>query len=196
MASPMAWAEAAQAVTGAPIGPLKPYLMEIQPAARLARKLGTVNGDSRRGPFSLMMLTASAITGEPPTPEPMMVPVTACFSGVSAIQPDCASASAAAPNPYWMNRSIFLMSLGSITAVGSKPLGCSLPGTSPAILQAKAVVSKRVLVTMPLRPAISACQFASTPTPSGETAPMPVTTIGSVSVIKIPFRLWLSAAAS
>ena len=82
MPSPIAWADAAQAVTGAPSGPLKPYWIEIQPAAMLARKLGTVNGDSRRGPLSRIVSTASAITGEPPTPEPMIVAVAAFSSAV------------------------------------------------------------------------------------------------------------------
>ena len=81
MPSPIAWADAAHAVTGAPSGPLKPYWIEIQPAAMLARKLGTVNGDSRRGPLSRIVSTASAITGEPPTPEPMIVAVAALLLG-------------------------------------------------------------------------------------------------------------------
>jgi len=36
--------------------------------------------------------------------------------------------------------------------------------------------AKRVIGRMPERPAIKACQFFSTPVPSGETTPSPVTT--------------------
>jgi hypothetical protein len=54
--------------------------MESHPAARLARKDGTVNGDSRRGPLVWMISTARAMTGEPPTPDPMMVAVAAWSS--------------------------------------------------------------------------------------------------------------------
>src|SRR5438552_3314550 len=49
-ASPIACTLAAQAVTGVPIGPLKPWRIEIWPAARFARKDGTVKGERRLTP--------------------------------------------------------------------------------------------------------------------------------------------------
>jgi hypothetical protein len=49
-ASPMAWTLAAQAVTGAPSGPLKQCRIYTWPAARFTRKEGMVKGESRRAP--------------------------------------------------------------------------------------------------------------------------------------------------
>ena len=51
-ASPMAWAPVEQAVTTAWFGPLKPYLMETWPEARLMSAAGMKNGDILRGPRS------------------------------------------------------------------------------------------------------------------------------------------------
>jgi hypothetical protein len=48
--------------------------------------------------------------------------------------------------------------------------------TSPAIRVEKADASKRVIGPIPLRPAQSASQLASVPTPSDDTRPIPVTT--------------------
>ena len=47
-ASPMAWTPVAQAVTTEWFGPLKPYLMETCPEARLISADGMKNGDIRR----------------------------------------------------------------------------------------------------------------------------------------------------
>ena len=102
MPSPIACDEAAQAVTGVPMGPLKPQRIEIHPAARLARKLGMVKGPTRRGPFSMMIFEVSCMTGEPPTPEAMMVAVPCFSASVLGSHPDWAMASAAAVSPYWM----------------------------------------------------------------------------------------------
>ncbi len=52
-----------------------------------------VKGDRRRGPLLSVVRTASAIAGNPPTPEAMMVAVRSCASGVCGAQPACVNAS-------------------------------------------------------------------------------------------------------
>ena len=50
-ASPTAWEEVAQAVTGAKLAPLNPVLIEILPAAMLAIIIGMKKTETRLGPF-------------------------------------------------------------------------------------------------------------------------------------------------
>ena len=75
MPSPMACTLAAHAVTGAPIGPLRPKRIETFPAARLTRNDGTVNGESFLAPRLSTVRTASVIVRNPPMPDAMTVPV-------------------------------------------------------------------------------------------------------------------------
>jgi len=103
----MACTLAAQAVTGAPNGPLNPCRIEIQPAARFTRNAGTVNGDSRRTPVSSTVRTASTITGNPPMPEATTVAVRSASAAVDGAHPAWPIASSAAARANWMNRSIF-----------------------------------------------------------------------------------------
>ena len=53
----------------------------------------------------------------------------------------------------------------------------------PAMRDANASALKRLILRMPERPAISACQFFSTPVPKGVTRPRPVTTTLRGSVV-------------
>ena len=92
MPAAIAWAEAAQAVVGAPMGPVKPWRIETQPAARFGRNEGTTKGDRRRGPRPRMVSIAPVIAGTPPTPVPMRVAVRERGSGSSGAQPAWASA--------------------------------------------------------------------------------------------------------
>src|SRR5258705_549034 len=68
-----------------------------------------------------------------------------------------------------MKRSIFLISFLSMKSSGRKSR------TSPAIRVGKSLASKRVIGPTPERPSTTACQFLSTPVPSGVTKPTPVT---------------------
>src|SRR5437016_2097073 len=81
---------------------------------------------------------------------------------------------------YWMKTSIFLTSFFSMYSSGSKPL------TSPAICVANCAASNFVMVSTPLRPAVSPAQLASVPIPSDDTRPMPVTTTRRVLVMWSP----------
>ncbi len=58
-ASPSACAPVAQAVTTAWFGPLKPYLIETWPEARLISADGMKNGLTRRGPRSFSVSDVS-----------------------------------------------------------------------------------------------------------------------------------------
>ena len=50
-ASPIEWAPVVQAVVTACVGPLKLYFMEMWPAARFMRSLGTKRGETFLGPW-------------------------------------------------------------------------------------------------------------------------------------------------
>ena len=73
--SPIAWAPVAQAVTTAWFGPLKPYLIDTWPEARLISALGMKNGETLRGPLRCNSTAVSAIALRPPMPEPIRTPV-------------------------------------------------------------------------------------------------------------------------
>src|SRR5947207_828226 len=69
-----------------------------------------------------------------------------------------------------MNRSIFLTSFLPTQSSGLNPF------TSPAMRQAKADGSKRVMGPTPETPRTRASQLSRAPRPSGETMPIPVIT--------------------
>ena len=74
-ASPIACAEAEQAVHVAEFGPLAPKRMETWPAARLMMAAGMKNGEMRRGPPSRSALCSRSIVLNPPMPDAMKTPV-------------------------------------------------------------------------------------------------------------------------
>ncbi len=96
LASPMAWAPVAQAVTTEWLGPLKPWRIETWPDARLIRAEGMKNGLTRRGPFSFSSMAVSAMVASPPIPEPMITPVRSRASSSGGTQPESRTASSAA----------------------------------------------------------------------------------------------------
>ena len=190
-ASPMACALAAQAVTGAPKGPRKPWRMEMWPAAILARKLGTVKGERRFGPRLSVILTASTIAPNPPTPDATMVAVLWRASSVSGCQPACFNASCAALSANRLKRSIFFWSLGSTARAGSNPHGqpdVTMGTTPPTFVAMPSVMSSG-------KPAKPECPFKrrlhtdSVSHPNGDTIPIPVTTMRLEFKLKLPFRL-------
>ncbi len=77
----------------------------------------------------------------------------------------CAAAMA-----KWMNGSIRLISFLSMNCSGSNPF------TSAAMRVGKSDASNFVMGPTPDFPASAASHVGATPTPSGETAPSPVTT--------------------
>src|SRR5258706_1326412 len=153
--------------------------MEMCPAARLTRNDGTVKGESRRMPLMSVVRTASAIAGNPPIPDAITVAVRWCDRASSGFQLACAIASSAARSANRMKRSILRWSLRGATRSGSKPPSGSTAtsGTWPPTFALRSAVIASGSVRMPDRPASRRDQLVSTPQPSGDTAPIPVTTI-------------------
>src|SRR5262245_44586764 len=71
-ASPMACAPVEHAVTTAWLGPFKPCAIDTYPDARLIKRPGMKNGDTRRGPLSFRTIAVSAMPVRPPIPDPII----------------------------------------------------------------------------------------------------------------------------
>ena len=69
-ASPISWAEVAQAVTTGSVGPVACCLMDTAPQGMLAIMLGIMSGDTLRGPSVWHLRVFSIIVEKPPMPEP------------------------------------------------------------------------------------------------------------------------------
>ena len=167
--SPTACAEAEHAVQVARFGPLAPKRIDTCPAARLMMDAGMKNGEIFRGPPASSASCSRSMLVNPPMPEPTNTPTFAAFASVIASFAS-SIANCEAAIAYWMKTSIFLTSFFSTNCSGSKPF------TSPAMRDANADASKRVILPMPLWPVVNARQFTSVPIPTGDTSPMPVTT--------------------
>ena len=149
-ARPMAWLEAAQAVVVQKLGPRRPSFMAIWPAAALGISWGTVNGETRLGPFS--RITASLASSElmPPMPVANTTPVSSLSTPSS--MPLSSQASRAAVRANWVERSSRLASLGPRLAAGSKSRH------SAATLDGTGSGSTRVRGPTPDWPALMASQ--------------------------------------
>src|SRR6185503_13638413 len=179
-ASPMACADAEQAVQVAEFGPLAPNRIDTWPAARLMMADGMKNGELLRGPPSSSALCSRSMVVNPPIPDAMNTPIRRDSSGVTvSVASSIANCDAAIA--YWMKTSIFLTSFFSRNRSGSKSF------TSPAMRVANCVASNLVIVPTPLWPARIASQFTSVPMPSDDTRPMPVTTTRRLLVMSLLF---------
>src|SRR5690606_5470096 len=185
-ASPMALAPEAQAVTRVVLGPRNPNWMAVWPAAMLAIIMGTKNGLTRPGPRSSRTWNCSTRVSIPPMPEPSTTPT--CSGSRSAGSSRADSSAIRAPaTANWVNRSMRRASLRSMKSVGSKSR------TSAPIWVGKGDGSKRWIRRTAERPLTSPSHRASTPTPKGVTAPMPVMTtrclpsgLRSTSILRDP----------
>ena len=147
-----AWVPAAQAVQVFSAGPWKPCRIDTAAGAALGIIIGMRNGDTRRGPFSLMTRIWSSRVWMPPMPVPMNTPRRV---GSPVNSPACSRAMSAAARANWVQRSLRRASFGfSNHKEGSKS------GTKRSPSGAG-----------PHRPS----QKASVPTPHVETTPRPVT---------------------
>ena len=82
-ASPMACADAEQAVQVAEFGPLALKRIETWPAARLMIEAGMKNGEMRRGPPSRSALCSRSMVLNPPMPDAMKTPTRVAMSSVT-----------------------------------------------------------------------------------------------------------------
>src|ERR1700761_6076810 len=135
------------------------------------------NGETFRGPRSFSRMAVSAMPERPPMPEPIMVPVAHLSSSVSGCPFASSSAWRAAAIAKMMKSSTLRWSFGSIHWSGLKlPSEPSPRGTTQAILLGRSETSKVSIFRAPLAPWRIRFQVGSTPQPSGDTIPRPVTT--------------------
>jgi hypothetical protein len=110
-ASPMLCVAEAHAVTAQELGPLRFKSIETIPAAMLGIIMGITIGLTRLAPLFSMTIICSSITGKPPMPHPMMVPMRVEFSSVTS-RPESLRASRPAMMANCMNRAFLRASLG------------------------------------------------------------------------------------
>src|SRR3984885_4953721 len=140
------------------------------------------NGDTLRGPRSLSSSAVSAIPDRPPIPEPIMVPVAQRSSSVAGCQSASSSAWRAAHIAKMMKSSTLRWSFGSIHWSGLKvPPVPSPRGITQAMRLVRSETSKVSIFLAPLSLLRMRFQVGSTPQPSGETMPRPVTTTRLIS---------------
>src|SRR5258705_10083954 len=140
------------------------------------------NGDTLRGPRSLRSSAVSAMPDRPPMPEPIMVPVAQRSSSVEGCQLASSSAWRAAHIGKMMKSSTLRWSFGSIHWSGlNVPAVPSPRGTTQAIRLVRSETSNVSIFLAPLSLLRIRFQVGSTPQPSGDTMPRPVTTTRLIS---------------
>ena len=148
----------------------------------MIRRPGMKNGDTRRGPRSFNRIAVSAMPLRPPMPDPIMVPVAHLSSSVAGCQSASSSAWPAAAMPKMMKSSTLRWSFGSIQISGLKVSLVPSPRTTvQAYLVCRSETSKLSILRAPLSPLRMRFQVGSTPQPSGDTMPRPVTTTRLIS---------------
>src|SRR6195952_4330102 len=140
------------------------------------------NGDTLRGPRSLSRIDVSAMPVSPPMPEPIITPLAQRSSSVAGCQPASSSACLAAHIAKMMKSSTLRWSLCSIHWSGLKVPSLPSPrGTTQAIRLVRSETSKVSIFRAPLSLLRMRFQASSTPQPSGDTMPRPVTTTRLIS---------------
>src|ERR1700730_4700934 len=140
------------------------------------------NGDTLRGPRSFRSTAVSAMPERPPIPEPIIVPVAQRSSSFAGCQLASSSAWRAAHIAKMMKSSTWRWSFGSIHWSGLKvPPEPSPRGTWQAILLVRSETSNVSIFLAPLSLLRMRFQVGSTPQPSGDTMPRPVTTTRLIS---------------
>src|SRR3977135_2906818 len=140
------------------------------------------NGDILRGPRSLRSSAVSAMPDKPPIPEPIIVPVAQRSSSLAGCQLASSSAWRAAHIAKMMKSSAWRCSLGSIHWSGlNVPPVPSPRGTTQAIRLVRSETSNVSILLAPLSLLRIRFQVGSTPQPSGDTMPRPVTTTRLIS---------------
>src|ERR1700704_6306238 len=140
------------------------------------------NGDILRGPRSFRSSAVSAMPERPPIPEPIMVPVAQRSSSVEGCQLASSSAWRAAHIAKMMKSSAWRWSFGSIHWAGlNVPPLPSPRGITQAIRLVRSDTSNVSIFLAPLSLLRIRFQVVSTPQPSGDTMPRPVTTTRLIS---------------
>ena len=138
-------------------------------AAIFGSIIGMKYGLTRIPPRLTSSRALSSVVGKPPLPLPITTPRRSSSSADKS-SPASSIASAAAAIAICENRAIRRASRGLTYFPASKS------GTSPATLHGYAVGSASVIPRMPDLPRTRLSQYSFTDSPSGVTAPIPVTT--------------------
>src|ERR1700704_5291616 len=140
------------------------------------------NGDSFRGPRSFNSPPPGAIRKGRRTPEPIITPLAQRSSSVAGCQPASSSACFAAHIAKMMKSSTLRWSFGSIHWSGLKEPSLPSPrGITQAIRLVRSDTSNVSIFLAPLSLLRIRFQVVSTPQPSGDTMPRPVTTTRLIS---------------
>src|ERR1700736_5562991 len=140
------------------------------------------NGDTLRGPRSFRSTAVSAMPERPPIPEPIIVPVAQRSSSFAGCQLASSSAWRAAHIAKIMKSSTLRWSFGSIhwSGLNVPPLP-SPRGITQATRLVRSETSNVSIFLAPLSLLRMRFQVDSTPQPSGDTMPRPVTTTPLIS---------------
>src|SRR5580704_2871888 len=132
-------------------------------------------------------MAVSAIPERPPMPEPIMVPVAQRSSSLAGCQSASSSAWRAAHMAKMMKSSTLRWSFGSIHWSGLKVPSLPSPrGITQAMRLVRSETSKVSIFRAPLSLLRMRFQVGSTPQPSGDTMPRPVTTLRLISSTPAP----------
>ncbi len=137
--------------------------------AAFGMSMGTVIGRTRRGPFSRRVSQASRSVQSPPIPVEYSTP---SRSGARSVIAASAQASRAEMSAYCAEGSRRLISWRSSTSSG-RTRACAAKVTGSSCSATQSCVSERT----PVSPASNAFQLSRAVPPSGDVAPIPVTTI-------------------
>ncbi len=172
-ACPIASVPDAHAAVTVRASPVMCRSSETWEAACEGTVIGVVSGETARGPLSRSARSPPTSTDASPRIAPRLTPTRSGSSPLSrvppATSPASAQASRAASTANWAARFI-----RRATGRGSNPAGST--GTVPATRTGSPSNSASVNSRIPCRPSSSPRHNSPTPTPSGVTAPSPVTT--------------------
>jgi hypothetical protein len=147
------------------------------PEAESTSTFGRKCGETRLEPRSRRTSACSTMPGMPPIAEPKMIPTRV---GSTPFSRESASASRAAPRASRTFRSSFRASFGDATCEASKSF------TSAAMRTGNSLASNALIQSIPLSPAIAARHVDGASSPSGETAPTPVTATRLTPLAYVP----------
>ncbi len=172
-ACPMASVPEAQALVTVRASPVMCRSSETWDAACEGTVMGVVRGETPRGPLSRSFRSPPTSTDASPRMAPRLTPTRSGSSPLSRVPPSAYPASAHASRAA-STANCAARFIRRAAWRGSSPAGST--GTLPATRTGSPSNSSSANSRMPCRPSSSPCHNAPVPTPSGVTAPSPVTT--------------------
>ena len=149
-------------------GPVRPNVIAMWPAAAFAISIGTMNGDTRPGPFSFSTSCWIRSVSIPPIPVAKTTPPRS--EGTSGL-------AGVLPGELRRGDRELREAVGPAGLLRVEPVARDRSrGPRPATVTGRSSVGNRVISRTPLRPVVSPFQKSSTPVPTGVTGPIPVMT--------------------